>query len=183
MNRARHHFLSGAAFSENQHGMGAVRGFGDDAVELLHLGSAADEAAVALLGLQFLAQNAVFGLQLEVVGDALQQQLEFVNAEGFGDVFVGAVLHGLHRRLHRAVAGHDDHQGFRTLGLDLAESFQAACAGQAQIEQNGIDGLGLQQAKGVLGGIGDVGVEAEGQATSRQASRMERSSSTMRRLR
>ena len=47
--------------------------------------------------------------------------------------------------------------------LDLAESLQAAGAGQAQVEQNGVDALGLQQAIGVLGGIGDVGDETEGQ--------------------
>ena len=71
MNGARDHFLAGTAFSEDQHGMGAVGGLGDDAVKLLHLGSAADDAAVPLLGFELLAQHAVFGFQLEVIGDAL----------------------------------------------------------------------------------------------------------------
>ena len=48
------------------------------------------------------------------------------------------------------------------MGFDLAEGFQAVRAGQAQIEQNGVDSLGLQQAKGVLGGIGNMGSESEG---------------------
>ena len=66
VNGARDHFFAGAAFAENQHRVGAVGGFGDDAVELLHLRGAADDAAVTLLGFELLAQHAVFGFQLEV---------------------------------------------------------------------------------------------------------------------
>jgi len=39
----------------------ALRGFGDDAVEFLHLGGAADDPAEALLGPDLLAQDAIFG--------------------------------------------------------------------------------------------------------------------------
>ena len=74
------------------------------------------------------------------------------------------MLHGLHGRLHRAVARHHDHESFGALGFDMAESLEAARAGQAQIEQNGVDALGLQQAIGMLGGIGDMGDEAQGQS-------------------
>ena len=129
MNGARHHFLAGAALAENQHGMRTVGGFGDDAVELFHLGGAADDAAIALLGLELLAQHAVFAFQLEVVGDALEQKLEFVDTEGFGHVLVGAIFHGLHSGLHCAIAGNHDDESFGTLGLDMAESLQAARAG------------------------------------------------------
>ena len=161
MNGARHHFLAGAALAENQDGVGTVGGFGDDAVELLHLRRAADDSAVTLLGLELLAQHAVFTFELEVVGDALEQKLEFIDAEGFGHVLVSAILHGLDGRLHRAIAGHHDDEGFGTLGLDVAESLQAARARQTQIEQNGIDGLVLQKAVGMFGGIGDMGDEAQ----------------------
>jgi hypothetical protein len=50
-----------------------------------------------------------------------------------------------------------------TVGFDLTRSFDAARAGQAQVEQHGINALNLQQAIGVLGGIGNVGDEAQGQ--------------------
>ena len=73
------------------------------------------------------------------------------------------MLHGLHGRLHGAVAGHDDHKSFRALRFDLAEGFEAAGAGQAEIEQNGVDALGLQQAISMLGGIGNMGNETQGQ--------------------
>src|SRR5271169_3006262 len=80
VNRARHHFLAGAALSQNQDRVGTVGGFGDDAVELLHFRGTADDAAIALLGLELLAQHTVFSFQLEVIGYALQQELEFIDA-------------------------------------------------------------------------------------------------------
>src|ERR1700686_4987090 len=92
VNGARDHFLAGAALAQNQHRMGAVGGFGDNAVELLHFGRAADDSAVTLFGLKLLAQYAVFGFQLEVVRHPLQQELKFVDAEGFGDVVVRTIL-------------------------------------------------------------------------------------------
>ncbi len=64
------------------------------------------------------------------------------------------------RRLHRAVPRHHDDQSFRTLRFDLAERFKAARSRKAQVKQDGIDGLGLQQAKGVLCGISNMGHEA-----------------------
>src|ERR1700693_5371482 len=67
MNGARDHFLASTALPENQHGVGAIGGFGDDAVELLHLRSAANDATIALLGLELFPQHAVFGFQLEMV--------------------------------------------------------------------------------------------------------------------
>ncbi len=50
------------------------------------------------------------------------------------------------------------------MGFDLAESFQPARTGQSEIEQNGVDALGLQEAIGVLGGVGDMGDETQGQS-------------------
>jgi hypothetical protein len=60
------------------------------------------------------------------------------------------------------VAGHHDDESVGMMGFDTAESLQATGPGQSQIEQNGIDSLALQQAKGMLGGIGHVGHETEG---------------------
>src|SRR6267378_7275936 len=121
--------FAGTALAENEHGVRTVGGLRDDAIELLHLRGTADDSTVALLGLELLAQHAVFGFQLEVVGDTLQQKLKFVDAKGFRDVVVRTILHGLHRRLHGAVAGDDDHESFGTLGLDLAKSLQAPSSG------------------------------------------------------
>ena len=114
--------------------MNAVGGLGDNAIELFHLRGAANDAAEALLRLDLLAQKAIFGLQLQVAGHAFQQHLQLVEAEGFGDIVVGAILHGLHRGLHCAVAGHNDDDSLRTAFLDATKRVQTAGAGKAQIE-------------------------------------------------
>src|ERR1700728_236827 len=59
MNRAGDHFLAGSAFAQDQDGMNAVSRLGDDAIELLHLGCAANDATESLFGFHFLPQQAV----------------------------------------------------------------------------------------------------------------------------
>ena len=97
----RHQFLARAAFAKNQHRMRALSGFGDDAIELFHVGSAADHIAKALARFAGFAQHAVLRFQPEMLGRPLQQQPQFFHAERFGDIVVGAVFHRLHGRLHR----------------------------------------------------------------------------------
>jgi hypothetical protein len=103
----------------------AVGGFGDDAIELLHLGRATDDAAKSPLGLYFLAEQAVFGLQLQVAHHALQQHFEFDDAERLGHIVVGAIPHGLHRRLNGAAASHHDDDGLRAAFSDAAQSVES----------------------------------------------------------
>jgi hypothetical protein len=45
--------------------------------------------------------------------------------------------------------------------LDAAKGVQAAGAGQAQIEQDGVEGLCVEKPVGVFGGIGHVGRESQ----------------------
>ena len=161
VNGARHHLFAGAALAQNQHRVHAVGGLGDDAIELFHFRGAADDAAESLFGLHLLAQQTVLRLQLQVAGHALQQQLQFVETEGLGHVVIGAILHGLHGRLHGAIAGHHDDDGLGPPVLDAPQRVESACARQAQIEQHGIKGLGVEQAVSVLGGIGYIGGVSE----------------------
>jgi hypothetical protein len=72
------------------------------------------------------------------------------------------MFHGLDRRLHRSVPGNDDHKRFRTLGFDVPESFETTRSGEPEVEQDGIDGLGLEQAISLFGGIGYMRHEPEG---------------------
>jgi hypothetical protein len=72
------------------------------------------------------------------------------------------MFHGLDRRLHSSVSGYDDHQRFRALSLDLPQGFKTIRTGQSQVEQHGVDGLSLQQAIGVFGGIGDMRSKTQG---------------------
>src|SRR5215475_1418544 len=85
---ASHHFFSRAAFPKNQNRVNAVRRFGDDTVKLVHLGSAADDAAESLAGPYLFTKYAVLGFQFEVGGDASQKELQLFEAKGFGHVIV-----------------------------------------------------------------------------------------------
>src|SRR5712671_2110369 len=68
--RLGHQFLAGAALTENQDGMRALAGLGDNSVEFFHFGRSPDDIAEALARLEGLAENAIFRLQLQVPGDA-----------------------------------------------------------------------------------------------------------------
>src|SRR6202023_1102310 len=103
--RARDHFFSSAALTQDQYRMPAVRGFRNDPVELVHLWRPANDASKTLFGFDLFAQNAVLSLQLQVRSYPLQKQLELLQAEWFRDVIVGAGLHSLHCRFHGAVPG------------------------------------------------------------------------------
>src|SRR5579863_3417394 len=153
VNGARYHFLARPALAQYQHRMHAVGGLGDDAVELLHLRRPSNDAAEPLFRFHLLAQNAVLGLELQVAAHALQQQLEFVQAEGLGHIVVGAMLHGLHRRLDGSVPGYNDHNRLRPAILDPAQGLQPAGAGQAQIQQHRVKALQVEQAVGMFRGI------------------------------
>ena len=114
--------------------MRAVRSLGDDAIEPFHLWRSAHDPAKALFGLDLLSQRAVFRFQLQVIGDAVQQQSQLVNAEGLGEIVVGAIFHYLHRRLHRAITGNDHYDSLRAVVFDLMQGLQTACSGKFQIE-------------------------------------------------
>ena len=49
------HLFAGTALAQDQHRVDAVGGLGDDAIELLHFRSTADDAAESLFGFHFLA--------------------------------------------------------------------------------------------------------------------------------
>ncbi len=54
-----------------------------------------------------------------MAGDSLEQKLEFFQAERFGDEVISAGFHCLHRRLDRAMTGHDNDFDIRPMLLDL----------------------------------------------------------------
>ena len=141
--------------------MRAVRGLGDDAIQLFHLGRVTNQLAETLLRAQLLAQQPVLGGQLQVLGHASQLQAKLVEVEGLGDVVVSAQLHGLHRGLHRGKTGHHDGDRFGPAPLDVAQNFQAAAVRQAQVEQDDVDVGGVQKAVGLVARFRQQNIEAQ----------------------
>ena len=159
VNRLRHQLLARAAFAQNQHRMRALCGFPDDAVELFHLRRAPDDVAEPLPRFNGFPQHPVLRLQPQMSPHPLQQQTQFFHAEGFGDIVVRAIFHRLHRRLHRAVTRHHDHQRFRALLLDRVQRFQASRT--PQVEQHGVCAGTVKQPASLFGGLRHLRVEAE----------------------
>src|SRR5437773_11737358 len=108
MNGPRHHLLTGSAFAQDQYGVGALCRLGDDPVELLHFRRSPYNAAETLLSLDLLPEHAVFGFELQMRRNPLQQQPEFRHTERLSDVIVSAILHGLLRGLTCGVASEEN---------------------------------------------------------------------------
>ena len=67
------------------------------------------------------------------------QVRELVRIHRLGDVIVGAHFEGLHRRLHRCIAGHDDDRQLR-IGLPQPRlQLHAVHAGHLDVEQYEIE--------------------------------------------
>ena len=77
------------------------------------------------LMLEFVSQTLVFLLQAEQVESLLDDHHQFIAAEGFGQVIISPLLHGIDSFFHRTVRGDDDHDGFRAFGFDLLQDIIA----------------------------------------------------------
>jgi hypothetical protein len=71
MDGAGDHFLAGAAFSQDEDGMVAAGGLGDDAVEAFHFRRLADDGAEACFGPHTGALEAAFAFLFQMTGHAL----------------------------------------------------------------------------------------------------------------
>ena len=106
--RAGDHLLARPRLPAQQHAHVAGRDAPDRLVDLLHRGMAPDERAELPHLLEPGPERAdLLGEPLGGEG-ALGEEQRLVEIEGLGQVVVGALLHRLDRRLHRAVRGHDD---------------------------------------------------------------------------
>gem|GEM_PF-6070476 len=126
MQRPRHHFLAGTRIADDQR-IGIRRPYGTDTVAQIdhHLCAAwqARFQIVALSGNR--AQAPIFQHQRTPIHGAFDDAGEVLDAEGFFDKVVSTVAHGADRKLHIAMAGHEDHRNF---GIQLPHLLQQAHA-------------------------------------------------------
>ena len=86
---------------------------------------------------------------------------EFANAEGLGDVVVGAQFKRLHFFLFAfADSDHENGQAGRE-GADAAQGFNAADAGHVDVEQDHVDVAGVEQLQSFFAARGFSDLEAE----------------------
>jgi hypothetical protein len=106
-----------------------VCGLGNDAIELLHLRRAPDDAPKSLFRFDLLAQHPVLGFQLEMAHQPIEQYAQLLHAEGLSHVVVSPILHSLDRRLNCAVPSDNNHDRLGAPALDLIQRLKSACAG------------------------------------------------------
>src|SRR5579883_889609 len=156
-------FLAGAAFAGNEHRGASVFEARNHAQHVLDLGGGADDAVELGLGVHAVAQELVFLDQADLFGHATQEQAQFLQRrEGFGDVVIGAELHGLHGGLDRAVAGHDRDLGAREHLLDLLQELQARHLRHDQVGQDHVGRLFLEPGQSGLAAGGFQAYKAQG---------------------
>ena len=113
MQRAGDEFLARAAFAKDEDGAVRIGDALDHFADGLHLGRRADELAELIFLLELLAEIKIFGNRFVVGKGALDAQVEFVELEGFFQVIVGAIFHGVHGGFNGAERGDDNHAGGR----------------------------------------------------------------------
>ena len=110
-------FLAGPTFPHDQNVGLTGCDLLDQVVNLDH-GTASAHDVFEPVGLgELLPQAAVFVEQPSLGQSTLDDHLELVCAERFGNIVEGSFLHRLHRRLHRGEGGEEDDQ---CLGIDAS---------------------------------------------------------------
>src|SRR3984893_12858305 len=156
MHAARHHFFSGAAFSQDQHGIFMLADFFDHLVNPLHLGGNADEAPKAGLGAQLLAQEAILLLQLDGARHTFKARAQLVRAKRLGHVVDSTESRGGDGRINGAVLRQYNYRHFAMGIVDLLQQVETAGLRQVEIGHQNIDGRSFQNIQGFFGsGHGD----------------------------
>lgn len=152
MNGARHEFLAGAAFPENQDGIVVLTYLFDQPVHLLHPGRSADQPAKSRARSKLLAQDAIFLVYFEGADHAVELPAKLGDVERLGDVIHGAHARGLHGALDRAVLRQDNHGRLRIHLPDKFKEFDSAQLRDAQIGDDDVHGILLKDFDGLFGG-------------------------------
>ena len=114
-------------------------------------------------GLGVEAERPAFDLAPGVAGGAPQQRADarqhLLHVEGLGDVVVGAGVHAGHLVAPAVARGEDEHRHLALVAAPLLEHAEAVHLGQAEIEHDGVVGLGIAEEMPLLaveGGIDGV---------------------------
>ncbi len=140
---ARDQLLAGSALAEEQH-----RGVGgghrrDEAEDVTNARRLADDAAQMAGACQLALELAGMSAQAAMRNRSLDGEQEQVgHGKGLLDIIVGPEPHGIYRRLHGGVAGHDDHRQLQRALAELCQQAQAVqIAGHDQVGEHDIEAI------------------------------------------
>ena len=113
-----------------------------------------------------LAELLVFLLQTAAAQGAFDEELDFIEVDGFGDEVPGTTPHGLDGGIDAAVSGHHDaDRRLRELQSFVQELHAVVCA-ESEVGEHDGDVVMAQVLQGLSGVRGDVHIEVvlEGEA-------------------
>ena len=142
-----HQLLAGAALAEDQDGgrqLGDLLHQIDDVAG--HLARPDDELALGLFG-DLRRQGQHLAVEILALAGVAHQRAQLVVVEILGDVVIGAVLHRLHGGLDVVERRDHDDLDQAVVLLDDAQHFEAADAGQADVEQDEVDVFAVEDGK------------------------------------
>ncbi|MCG3778609.1 MAG: hypothetical protein JW388_1330 [Nitrospira sp.] len=145
-------FFSRATFAENEDAGARGSDLPHDLKNPLHGSGFADDVVEAKFRIKLLMKLPVFHFEITRPQRTRNAQLQFVDLQpAFGNVIVGAVLHGVHGHLLRSVRGHQNASGRLGLRLDLADQLESVIAGKAQVREHGVEPFFGEQLSGRSG--------------------------------
>jgi len=122
-------FFPDAGFAGDENGIEVHGREADAFAELLHGGAAADHAGIGAV--DFVGDEAAFFFAVDRVGGFLEEETEFGQRGGFGDIVEGTAFHGFDGGVHGSVVGdHDDGEQ----GIDAADEGKQVQAAAVFIE-------------------------------------------------
>ena len=151
VDRAREHFLAGAALARQQHRRLEAGGALHHLEHFDHRLGGRHDRVFAAGALDLAAQQLIGAAQALALARLAQRQQQIGGREGLREVVVGAALHGLDGELRRAVGRHQDHGGLGQPPHQLGEQLEAVHAGHAQIAEHELGGRDLELAQGGFG--------------------------------
>ena len=144
MNRLGDQFLAGAALAGDQHGRARGRDLRDQVEHGENPFALADDVREIVALLQGALELHVFFAQAPAFDGQRHLRQQLVVGPRLGDVVVRAALERRARHVDRAVGG-DQHDRKAGIALvNFAQQFEAVAVGQADVEQQQIEGLLLQ---------------------------------------
>ncbi len=108
----------------------------DDLVDLPHLRTAADHRPERALIAQLLAQHLHLAQGVVPLHDLVEEDLQPLGFDGFGQVVVGAVLDGLDRRFHGSLRGEDEHRVVPAVVRQGPQQFEPTHPGHDQVRDD-----------------------------------------------
>ena len=78
----------------------------------------------------------------------LDQEEEFVQIDGFGQVVIGSLFHGLHRGFHRPESCQQDDHHLRVQPLQLLEELNSVHPRHSEVRQNQVEGPSFDSIQG-----------------------------------